>query len=284
MIKQPFEDSHKIYNHNLEVVHNFLAAKPPNYYSNSQSALLLDLIHGQKDISSLPGLHDRLSPPSRMEKQASNLSQLFTVFSPKLLRETHHSQVLGDFLGFLMQSSDLDAKEYAASAFVCLMDLLGDYQAPVSRSNWFSRHSQTTTKHLSRWRGPWLRGTLWWGENIGFYWHLRTWIPDHPWSSFGTKASPTQDVVTIYWDKLGSQYCRSLLVQFLLERSSYSEHLLNFSRQRVFRFGYLHRKHPTHMKQVVIALAKYIQRVTGKADEVRVCESIWGRDTRLFTR
>lgn len=244
--QQPFEDSHKIYNHHLEVVQNFLRApKLSAYYLNIQSALLLT--HVQKDKSSLPGLDDRALLSPRMDEQALNLSQLFTALSPKLSRDIHHSQILENFLDFLMPSGDLDAERYATVAFVCLIHLFGDYWAPVSRSTWFSRHSQARikdTEHLSRWHGPQLRGTLWWGENVAFYWHLRTCIPDHSWSNFGTKTFSTQDVLTIYWDKLARQQYCSIFIQFLLEGSSYSDQLLSFSRRRVFRFGYLHRKHP----------------------------------------
>jgi hypothetical protein len=79
-----------------------------------------------------------------------------------------------------------------------------------------------------------------------------------------------------------SDSLRSTHLRFLLEKSAYSDNILNFARHRVFRFGYLHRKHPTYIKKTIFALAKYIQRVTGETAEVRACESIWGRD-RWFT-
>jgi hypothetical protein len=78
------------------------------------------------------------------------------------------------------------------------------------------------------------------------------------------------------------QNLRSNHLQFLLEKSAYSDNLLNFAHHRVFRFRYLHRKHPTYMKKAIFALAKYVQRVTGSMVEVRACESIWGHN-RWFT-
>jgi hypothetical protein len=71
-------------------------------------------------------------------------------------------------------------------------------------------------------------------------------------------------------------------LEFLLEKSAYSDSLLNFARRRVFRFGYLNRSHSKYMKKAIFALAKYVHRVTGETAEVRACESIWGRD-RWFT-
>jgi len=67
-------------------------------------------------------------------------------------------------------------------------------------------------------------------------------------------------------------------LQYLLEKAAYSDNILDFARRRVFRFGYLLRKHPTYMKKAIFSLAKYTQRVTGETTKVRACESIWGQD------
>jgi hypothetical protein len=88
-----------------------------------------------------------------------------------------------------------------------------------------------------------------------------------------------------YWDfldKIEGDSFRSTHLQFLLEKSAHSNDILNFARHRVFRFGYLHRKHPTYIKKAIFALAKYIQRVTGEMAEIKACKSIWGRQ-RWFT-
>ncbi|KIM35968.1 hypothetical protein M413DRAFT_449493 [Hebeloma cylindrosporum] len=105
-----------------------------------------------------------------------------------------------------------------------------------------------------------------WKRRIKFYWYLRTYIYD----------STSYFHYFQFLKNISDNRSRSIHLQFLLEKSGHSDPLLNFARRRVFRFRYLHRKHPTYIKKAIFALAKYIQRVTGGTAEVRACESLWG--------
>ena len=156
----------------------------------------------------------------------------------------------------------LNGGRYATAASVCLKLILKHYQVPLSCFQRLSRQSliarlSMDIGHLSHWRNVNLPG-------------WKTFLTTH----FSSHMRPGRTEISSALDRF--QYYGSDHLQFLLEKSSYSDNLLNFARRRVFRFGYLHRKHPTYMKKAIFALAKYIQRVTGETAEVRACESIWG--------
>jgi len=115
-----------------------------------------------------------------------------------------------------------------------------------------------------------------WSRRVKLYWQLRTDLST--WAAQGTPKTHPSIVFSDFARKNEHQRIHSSHLQSLLEKATYSDNLLNLAHQRVFRFGYLHRKHPISIKKAIFALAKYIQRVTGETSEVRTCESIWGRD------
>ena len=181
------------------------------------------------------------------------------------------------FQDFLNSSGPLalDERRYAIASLAALKILFGHYRAPVSRSAWFSQHSRTLrigrgNRYQHHHKDTDFPGTSRWEGDIGFYLNLKI-----------HSANEMRMPHGIYLPNImyNLSYEPSKHLRFLLQKSAHSDHILDFARFRVFRFGYLLRKHPVDMKKVIFALAKYIQRVTGETAEVRACESIWGRDT-----
>jgi hypothetical protein len=170
----------------------------------------------------------------------------------------------------------LDGERCANAACAGLKTIFEHHKALVSCFTWFSQHLRTLRvdmEHRPKRHHTDLPAGTDWSRRVQLYWqlraHLSTWAAQgmpktHPFSDFGYKKA--------------HQRIHSSHLQSLLEKAAYSDRLLNLARRRVFRFGYLHRKHPIDIKQAIFALAKYIQRVTGKTGEVRACESIWGGD------
>jgi hypothetical protein len=156
----------------------------------------------------------------------------------------------------------LDGRRHATAASACLNIIFKHYQVPLSCFQRFSRQSLTPRftvdmDHLSY--PPGARNFPW-NNSLETYFssHTRRGIPG------------------IYKALDLHQRIRAIHLRFLLEKAAHSNSLVKFARRRVFRFGYLQRNHPTHMKKAIFALAKYIYRVTGETAEVRACESIWG--------
>ena len=270
-MEQPFEDADKLYSQNLKIVLNFFASKLQLYYSSSRLTLLLTFLLA----SERHHLKTYLIPlPSRLQITDNNALSLHS--EGGIYGMDCFWKIFQDFL----DSGDplaLDEHRYTIASLACLKILFGHYQAPILRVTWFSRHSRTLRvdmeNHSQRHHIPFPMGPGF--NNIRLYWDLRTRLPDQ--IRRGTHKlldSPVQ--------QLEYQYERSKHLRFLLQKSAYSDSIIDFARYRVFRFAYLARQHPVYMKKAIFSLAKYIQRVTGETAEVRACESIWGRD-RWFT-
>jgi len=264
-IEQPIDDADEIYNKNLALVLDFFASKLHLYYASSRFTLLLTCLSASGP--NYLGTHTIPLPPRLKitDKDALDLHAAGPWYADKC-----HWKVFQDFL----HSNDplaLDEWRYTVAALACLKIVFRHSQPPVSCIAWFSQHSRTLRERIevhSQWHHkPHYRGSM------AFYWHIRT---RH------RNQMPQKES---FWDRFSQfelesadQDYRSNHLQFLLPKSVYSHNILNFARYRVFRFGYLHRKHPTYMKEAIFALAKYIERVTGESAEVRACESIWGRE------
>jgi hypothetical protein len=158
----------------------------------------------------------------------------------------------------------LDGRRHATAASACLKIIFIYDQALHSRCT--PRVDQRSQRHSTD-----LKPKPLWHRSLR-HWHLRTYISSRkvPWDFLQ------------FHRKIDDQRFRSGHLKFLLEKSAYSNNLLNFAHRRVFRFRYLQRSHPTYMKEAIFALAKYIHRVTGETAEIRACESIWGRQ-KWFT-
>jgi len=211
---------------------------------------------------------------SRSEITDHNALDLLNAGGYSYLDEDYR-QIFHDFLDSNHPMA-LDAWRYAVAALACLKILFGCSQAPVSHSMWFSEHSHAARVCMDdhyQWHRTDLQGETY-QSRVAFYWHLRTHLRDQmPPKQFFMERFSQFDRESEH------QYYRSNHLLFLLPKSAYSHNILNFARYRVFRFGYLHQKHPRYMKRAICALAEYIQWLTGETAEVRACESIWGHKT-----
>jgi hypothetical protein len=273
---QPIEDADKLYSQNLATVLNSFASKLQLYYSSSRLTLLLTFLQASKSNN----LRTYVIPlPSRLkiiDDNAFNLHRAGGSYAGDCCWK-----IFQDFLA----SSDpqaLDKQKYAIASLACLKILFGLYKAPVLCFTWFSQHLCTPMvdmeHHLHWHHTDFLVGTDW-RRSIPLYWELRTHLPNQ------LRQGRHRSGADILYDLMSTQTRQrrcSKHLQFLLEKSAYSDNILGFARHKVFRFGYLARHHPAYMKKAIFSLAKYIQRVTGETAEVRTCESIWGRD-RWFT-
>ena len=261
-MEQSIDDVDEFYNQQLGAVLNFFTSKLQLYYSSSRLTWLLTLLDIPDHLRRSVGFRATIIPlSSRLKMMDSDALSLS--YCPQRI----HRDIFRNFL-----DSDhplaLDGQRHAIAASACLKIIFKHYQVPLSSFQQFSRHSLTSRlsvdmEHLSHRRDINLPGLT---DFLNTYFSCDT----------------RRGIPAIYAILDIRQRLRSNHLQFLLEKSAYSDSLLNFARRRVFRFGYLHRKHSTYMKKAIYALAKYIQRVTGGTAEVRACESIWGGD-RWFT-
>jgi len=269
-IGQPIDDADEIYNKNLALVLDFFASKLHLYYSSSRLTLLL--------TSVLPSKPNYLRPhsiplPSKLKITDADSLDLHTAGGH--FQRKSYWRIFQDFLDFNHPLA-LDKRRYAFAALACLEILFGHSQPPVSRVTWFSQHSRIVRERMedhSQQHHKALRVESYW-RRVAFYWHLRT--RHH--NQMPRKQS-VSDRFFQFTQESEDQDSRSHHLLFLLPKSVYSHAILDFAYYRVFRFGYLHRKHPTYMKRAIFALAKYIEQATGETAEVRACESIWGRET-----
>jgi len=268
-IEQPIDDSDEIYNKSLALVLDFFASKLHLYYASSRLTLLLTFLSAREPIA----LRTYIIPlPSRLKITDDGALGLHGARGVYLENDR---QIFQDFLDSNSPLA-LDERRYAVAALACLNILFGHSQPPVSRITWFSQRSRSLRERMvnyPQWHHKDPPPETYWGKSLTFYWHLRTRLRNrmpqkhHPLDKFHQFRQGSAD-----------QDSRSYHLLFLLPKSAYSHNILEFARYRVFRFGYLHRKHPTYMKRAIFALAKYIQRVTEETAEVRACESIWGRE------
>jgi hypothetical protein len=264
-MEQPIKDADKLYTRSLAIVLNFFSSKLQLYYSSSRLTLLLTFL-GTRHLATYS-----IPLPSRLQIADDNSLGLHSAGG---FYADWDWKIFQDFLDSSDAPLALDGQKYAIAAFACLKILFGHYLAPVWRFAWFSQHCRALrmgiANHSQRRHTDLPVGTYW-GKNINAYWHLRTRLPN------GMPQTDLTDEDTLF-DQRIIRSSRSDHLQFILQKSAYSDKILHFARYRVFRFGYLHRKHHTDIKKAIFALAKYIQRVTGETAEVRVCESIWERD------
>jgi len=265
-IEQPIDDADEIYNKKLAMVLYFFSSKLHLYYSSSRLTLLLTFLSTSKPR---PLRTDHIPLPSRLKIVDEDALDLYATAGWYPDEYSWHI-----FQGFLNSDDPLALEErrYSVAALACLKILFGYSQLPVSRITWFSQHSRALRWHMedhSQWHHK--DHPLASYRRPGFYWYLRT---RH------RNQTPQKQSV---WNRF-LQFDREFAVQdyrsnhllFLLRKSAYSANIINFSRYRVFRFGYIYRKHPTYIRRAIFALAKYVERVTGEAGQVRICESIWG--------
>jgi hypothetical protein len=266
-MEQPFIDIDEIYNQKLGEVLNFFMSKLQIYYSSSRLTLLLTFLDTPSCLCPITGFRPDIIPLSPrlklMDSDALWLRTFFFIYDRVGLRRS----IWKTFRDFLDSGHPLalDEQKHATAASACLKIIFKHYQVPLPRFQRRSRRFLTPklsvgTEHLS---------------------HRRRNIDPPGWKNFletyfSIRTRPKTMGIYFALDRL--QRVRANHCQLMLEKSAYSDNLLNFARRRVFRFGYLHRNHPTYMKKAFFALAKYIQRVTGETAEVRACESIWGRD------
>jgi len=275
-MEQPTEDADTLYNQNLTIVLNFFASKLPLYYSSSWLTLLLTFLpaseHNILDTYAIP-------LPSSLAIADGNAFSLY-----KAGGDYHTKCYWKIFQDFLNSGNPLalNKRRYVIASLACLKILFGHYQAPVLRFTWFNRRSRTLRVdmegHSHRHHTDLLMGINW-RKDIHLYWDLRARLPNQM-----RPGTHLLGMVTLWArsERRSFPYPQSKHLEFLLQKSAYSDNILDFARYRVFRFGYLARHHPVYMKKAIFSLAKYIQRVTGETAEVRACESIWGRD-RWFT-
>ena len=250
------------YNQKLGEVLNFFVSKLPLYFSSTRLTLLLTLLDiPPVRLGPFRSVWGHIIPlPLRLKKideDAFNLSSVSHIPGVDW-------SIFRDFLGSGYPLA-LDEQRYATAASACLKIIFqAPHSWPTPRIHHSQRHREGLKHHAD------LKPKTLWHQRPRFLWYCRTYL-----SSQGVHKIPQA-----CWDlehEVEAQHIRSVHVKFLLEKAAYSDNLLNFARRRVFRFGYPHRNHPTHMKKVIYALAKYIHRVTGETVEVRACESIWGR-------
>jgi hypothetical protein len=280
-MEQPIEDADKLYNQNLAIVLKFFASKLPLYYSSSRLTLLLTFL----SASGPKYLGTYLIPlPSRLQTADDHALGLHSAGG------FHGGDCYWKIFQEFLDSSDvplaLDGQKYTIAALTCLKILFGLYQAPVSLLTWFSQHCRALRigiESRSRHHHTDLPVGTYRGRSISTYWHLRTHLPNQMRQGIHLSAVDALFELSRQGALQGAHQCsRSNHLQFLLQKSVYSNNILDFARYRVFRFAYLARRHPAYMKKTIFSLAKYIQRVTGETGEVRACESIWGRE-RWFT-
>ena len=272
-MEQPIEDADKLYNKNLAIVLNFFASNLQLYYSSSRLTLLLTFL----SVSAPNRFRTYIIPlPRRLKISDDNALGLHDAGGSCV--HNCYWNIFQDFLHFSKAPLALDERRYATASLACLKILFGHCQAPVLRLTSFRRPSRTLRVDLedhSQWNHTDLPVGTDWARTIRLYWDLRISLPNL--MRQGTHLSGAEILFQLRQQRR-HQYFRSNHLQFVLQQSAYSDNILDFARYRVFRFGFLHRKHPVYMKKAIFALAKYIQRVTGETAEVRTCESIWGRD------
>jgi len=202
----------------------------------------------------------------------------------------------------------LDGQRYTTAALACLKIIFKHYhyQIPHSHLKWFSqhyRHPKVAQKYLSHQRHTGHPAGRGWNQFFSpvtsivsdspmshfpnLTQHLRTCvsnqIPRGRWGGHSGIGRPINSEFDYYFRRANHyQRLRSKHLQSLLQKSAYSNDLLDFACQRVFRFGYLQRSHPPYIKKAISALAKYVYRVTGRTAELKACESLWGR-AKWFT-
>ena len=271
-MEQAIEAADKLYNQKLTLVLNFFASKLQQYYSSSRLTLLLTCLSTNSREPNF--LRTCTIPlPSRLKVADENALDLHCAGG---LYTEDYWRIFQDFLDSSDAPLAFDRQKYTIAALACLKILFGHYQTPISHFAWFSHHCRALRIGIAH-RSKCYHAHLPVGRS-SLYWHLKTRLPYRK----PHEMHLLEMGMHLILESMRYTESRSDDLQFLLEKSACSDNILDFARYRVFRFAYLHRKHPVYMKKAIFSLAKYIQRVTGETAEVRTCESIWGRD-RWFT-
>jgi len=267
-MEQPFDGIDGAYNQKLGEVLNFFTSKLPLYFSSSRLTLLLTLLDIPPHcLDPYPSFWAEIVPlPSRLKAMDDDAHCLHSLLSSS--KFSGEDLVWNIFRDFLESAHPLafDRKRHAAAASACLQIIFTYDQMPLSQ--------RTLRVDRSRRHRADLKPKKLWHRSVR-HWDLRTYLSSR-------KPHKIPQAFLEFQQRIQYQHLRSGHLKFLLKKSAYSNSLLNFVRRRVFRFRYLQRNHPTYMKKVIFALAKYIHRVTGETAEVRACQSIWGRQ-RWFT-
>jgi hypothetical protein len=251
------------YEQKCEEVLNFFVSKLPLYFSSTRLTLLLTLLDIPLDhLRAFRSVWGHIIPlPPRLRKIDEGAFNLSSV--------SHISGVDWSIFRDFLDSGypfALDGQRYAAAALACLkIKFQAPHSWPTPRVHRSQRYREDL-KHHAALQKP----KTSWHQRPRFLLYRMPYL-----SSQVIHRNP--QVLRDFEHEVEAQHIRSVHVKFLLEKAAYSNSLLNFARRRVFRFGYPHQNHPTHMKKAIYALAKYIHRVTGETAEVRACESIWGR-------
>ncbi|KIM47228.1 hypothetical protein M413DRAFT_23462 [Hebeloma cylindrosporum] len=255
-----FDSANEVYHQKLGEVLDFFVSKLPLYYSSRQLTLLVTLLDIPPYFFRATSiLSDTVPLPSRLKTLDSDAFGLHSFFSHADARPNW--TIFAHFL-----DSDhpmaLDGQKYATASFVCLKLLFKHYQAPPFQarrpSSWLlGRHSRAHKAHHHQHSGRHHTAApaeIKDYQSVRFYWHFRT-------------TRMTQKCRNALYSRLlknvDNDRVRSSHLQFILEKSSHSDDILNFGRRIMFRLAYFSRKHPSYIKEVILALAKYIQRVTG---------------------
>jgi len=212
---------------------------------------------------------DIIPLPPRLKAMDNDALHLFSFFSIFYFVED-----CGIFRDFLDSGHPLalDGQRHATAASACLKIIFIHDQAPHSRHA--LRVNQCSQRHHAG-----LKPKTLWHRSVR---HLDLRNYNYNEAVQGMVVQGTFRPFSEFKQQIRAQRVRSRLLKFLLEKSAYSDDLLNFACRRVFRFGYLQQNHPIYMKKVIFALAKYIHRLTGETLQVQTCESIWGHQ-RWFT-
>ena len=300
--QQPFEDIDEIYTHKCGEVLSFFISKLQPYYSSSRFTLLLTFLDTPEDFIKSTENSAHLVPlPARLEEKDVR----------GLIKSLGCVPTRNIFQDFLESGHPLalNGQRHATAALACLKIIfkLYHYQAPLSHLEWFGqhyRHPRVAQKHLSHQRHTVHPAGMGWNQFSSFMIDIS--IPSHMkkrkgqglWVSNSHLRNHRMTCVSIHipygrlvhYSEMGRlifyghlilvnhyQKLRSRHLQSILQKSAYSDDLLDFARHRVFRFGYLQRRHPPYIRKTIFALAQYIHRVTGRTAELRLCESLWGR-------
>ena len=157
-----------------------------------------------------------------MDRDAHGLLTFFSMFYFPA-----DSEIFRDFLDSRHPLA-LDGRRHATAASACLKIIFIYDQAPHS---WHTpRINQCPQRHRAD-----LKPKTLWHRNV------RHWARRNHLYNYEQGAPPAFSELEL---KIKDQRFRSGLLTFLLEKSAYSDDLLNFACRRVFRFGYLQPNHP----------------------------------------
>ena len=193
------------------------------YYSSSRLTLLLMLLDLPPNLDPYPNfLADIIPLPTKLKAIDNDAHGLHTFFSA-----FYHPRMEWDILRDFLDSRHplaLDGQRHATATLACLKMIFRYDQAPHS---WCTlRVDQHSQRH-----GADLKPKTLWHRSVT-HWYLRTYL----------SSQKSQKIPQTFWE-----FCHKIQVQrlclvhliFLLEKSPYSDNLVNFTHHRVFRFRHI---------------------------------------------